>query len=165
MSTRLGQDYRLGDEDDVLFACADHTRRFLVYLEGPRQLRVHIEHPLNSNKLETLKRTVENVSDSFCAFLNAHYNEAKQAKIVIWVEDNDFLLGKRTTVGGRVRSSLLDNVWTKIYVPIATFFISAMMEYEVKRSAFNALASIGALLLWTIWDVFVSRKAYEYEEI
>lgn len=164
-ATRWGQNYQPGDEDDVVYANSDPLRVFLVYQEGPQSLRVHIENYLNKNKLETLKRSAERISEQFCGFVKRNKGGIRGLSIVVWVEDNDYLHGARTSLLHRLGRSLTDNLWTKTYVPIATFLASIALHNDVKKAGFNVAAAVLAMLLWVLVDAAFGGKAYHYHEV
>jgi len=92
----------------------------------------------------------------------------KDVRVIIGTKEGDLQEARRLGFLKRLLQSATENVPTKVYVPIATFCATFLLqggEADIKKAAINALAAVGATLLWILLDALLFKPSIKYSEV
>jgi len=150
-------------EDQVVHSHLSNSLVFLIFSPEVRTLKIHVESAFLKSDIRALRGSVEEIERHITQFLNHNKNGAQQTRVAIYSEDNHFQTGKKLTWLGKLGEATRESLLVKLYIPIATYVASLLMNYEPGRAAFNVLAALVALILWILIDASFIRPSFRYE--
>ncbi len=143
--------------EKVNFASIDNNRVFLVFNEDVKTLKFHVENISSKDNINNLKVNIDETFNLIKSFSKSKKLKIKYAKSHIYSESNHIITGVYHNRLEFFKKSLDEDVAVKVYIPIATFLFSYMMDFDIQKSLFNVVVAIGATLLWLIYKtVFLS---------
>jgi hypothetical protein len=150
--------------DHIIFARLDDKRVYLVQAPDVSLLTIHIESTVKTDDIRELRRAIEYVLSRIESFLKGSRNKVKNMKVLIYAEGNYLQTGTYMTRWEIVKDKFKENVLLKIYIPVSTFALSLLLNYDVKKAGINALAAVIAALLWVVIEVMLFKRKIAYKE-
>jgi hypothetical protein len=151
-------------ESEIVLAQRSNSLVLLVFSDGKRELRIHVESTIDKSDLRQLRKCAEEVAIRALDFVRHSINSAEEIKISIYAENNYLQTGERSTWWQRFIKSVKEDLLVKLYVPAATFLASMTLGYEIKRAGFNVLAAVFAMLVWALISASIVTSTFTYSE-
>ena len=148
--------------DKVVYAYTNGNRVFLVFEEDIKTLRFHLENIHDKDKIDTLKLHISDTFNQIKLYSKGKNLTIKNAKSQIYSESSHIITGLYNTKLQTCGKMLKDDLFTKIYIPVVTFFLSLAMKYDLEKSIFNVLIAIGATFVLIVYKAITSDDELHY---
>jgi hypothetical protein len=152
----------------VKFAKLSNSSARLYFRDEARVLKVHIES-ITSQSLKAIRREIDDSISDMRRLGKSEKSNLRDIRAVIGTSDGAELQEARSQrFGQRFKASATDNVPTKLYIPVATFLASLMLDWasaDVRKALLNALVAVVATLIWVVIDAAMFKPEIKYSEV
>ena len=148
--------------DRIVYAYVNGNRVFLVFEDDVNTLRFHIENIQDKDKIDTLKLHISDTFSQIRSYSKRKKLRIKNAKSQIYSESSHIITGVYYTKIQSLSKIFKDDLFTKIYIPVVTFMLSLMMNYDLEKSIFNVLVAVGATFLLLFYKAISSDDELHY---
>lgn len=148
----------------IVCSFRDQTSVFFVTMSDVRTFTVHIERTDKRLPVRELKVSVLQVIRRLESFLKHHGNGVRRIDGEVFAAENKEMVCTSHTFVDRLKKSLLSNLPSKIYIPVATVVASYSLDAHLERSLFNAVVALVALGIWVVIEALRSEP-YVFSEV
>lgn len=146
----LPQTIHKGNEralESVVYARDAYDEVFLVFPDGPRKLKAHVQRKSRYSSLSEVKRAAEEMAERLAGFAKHHRCRAKPVKVRIYVAERLLLTGTKHSWWHRVRQGLRNDAGSVLALPVAAVLLSFPLGSGLERALENGLIALLALVL------------------
>lgn len=148
----------------IVCSFRDQNIVYFITKSDARSLTIHIERLDKRMPVRELKASVVLVIRRIDSFLKHIKNKIKRIDGEVFAVGNKELVCTLQNFFKRLKISFFSNMFSKIYVPVATVVASLFLGTQLERSLFNAAVAVLALAILVVIEA-ARADSYAFSEV
>ncbi|SOE64275.1 hypothetical protein SAMN05446635_2477 [Burkholderia sp. OK233] len=151
----------------VSFATHSNSAVRLFFRGEARVVKIHIQSTRRCT-LKGMRREIDDTISDMERLAKQAGTRLKSIRAIVGVEDCDLQQMHPRSFKDKLVVSATENIWPKVYVPLATFVVTYMTNptgTDYKKAGFNALVAVAATMVWVVFDAVVLQPSTAYSEV
>jgi hypothetical protein len=149
--------------EKVIYAKNVHNYIFLVFNDDVKSFKFHVENQTNKERIDLLKINIADTFSQIQVFTKSKKMSIITARSQIYSESSHIITGIYDNKIQMIYKLFREDLVTKIYIPVVTFIMSIVLNYDLEKSIFNVLIAVIATSVLLIYKGLASENELKYK--